>query len=39
MDCKHKNIKKIWPFGRNSHPRMNCRDCGKPIKPHDFKKS
>lgn len=31
MECKHKRIKRNFPFGKNSSPRMHCKDCGKVI--------
>lgn len=31
MECKHKRIKKNYPFGHNSSPKMYCKDCGKVI--------
>ncbi len=29
--CKHRRIKRNFPFGRKSSPRRFCKDCGKPI--------
>lgn len=30
-DCKHKKIKKNYPFGKNSNPIMYCKLCNKEI--------
>ena len=37
-DCEHRRIKKNYPFGHRSTPRMFCKDCGIVIKPIDIKK-
>ena len=29
--CKHRRIKRNFPFGRKSSPSRYCKDCGKPI--------
>jgi len=31
MNCKHKRIKKNYPFGRKSTARKVCKDCGAVI--------
>jgi len=30
-DCRHRRIKKNFPFGKKSCPRMFCKDCGAVI--------
>ncbi|MGV9141779.1 MAG: hypothetical protein ACOC1X_02465 [Promethearchaeota archaeon] len=30
-ECKHKRIKRNYPFGRKSEPRRICKDCGQII--------
>ncbi len=30
-NCKHRRIKKNFPFGKKSNPRMYCKDCEKII--------
>ena len=37
-ECKHRRIKKNFPFGRKSTPFRFCKDCGKVITPHDIMK-
>lgn len=34
--CRHERIKKNFPFGRHSQPRMFCKNCGKVLKPYDL---
>jgi len=36
MNCKHRRIKKNYPFGRKSSSTMKCKDCGEVIMPHDL---
>lgn len=33
LNCMHRRIKKNYPFGKKSTPRMVCKDCGMPISP------
>ncbi len=35
--CKHKRIKRNYPFGRNAKARMFCKLCGEVIKGKDLK--
>lgn len=35
-NCRHKRIKKNFPFGRKSSPRRSCKDCGKIITGKDL---
>jgi len=35
--CKHKRIKKNYPFGRKSKPFKFCKDCGKVITNKEIK--
>ena len=35
--CNHRRIKKNYPFGHKSVPRMFCKDCGEVIKPKDVR--
>ena len=34
--CEHKRIKRNYPFGKKTTPRMSCKDCGAVIKPKDL---
>lgn len=36
MNCDHRRIKKNYPFGKKSKPRMFCLDCNNVITPHDL---
>jgi len=31
MVCEHRRIKKSFPFGHKSRPKMFCKDCGEII--------
>ncbi len=33
--CEHRRLKKNYPFGKNSSPRMVCKDCGEIVTAHD----
>ena len=35
--CKHRRIKRNFPFGRNSKPFRSCKDCGAVISSRDMK--
>jgi hypothetical protein len=37
--CFHKRIKRNYPFGRKSKPKMICKDCGKSITPTVLKET
>lgn len=37
-ECKHKRIKKNYPFGRKSTAMKSCKDCGKILKNKDIEK-
>lgn len=36
-NCKHKRIKRNFPFGKKSRPLRSCKDCGKPISNKELK--
>lgn len=36
QNCKHRRIKKNYPFGRKSKAFMFCKDCGAIIKGKDL---
>ena len=31
--CEHRKLRKNYPFGRKSKPRIICKDCGAIITP------
>jgi len=31
IDCEHRRIKKNYPFGHKSAPKMYCKDCGEVV--------
>lgn len=37
--CRHKRIKRNYPFGKNNKSRIKCKDCGIPMKPSMFHKN
>ena len=36
-ECKHKHIKKNYPFGKKSTAAKYCQDCGKSISNKEIK--
>jgi len=36
-DCRHKRLKRNYPFGRKSKPLRSCKDCGKIISNKELK--
>jgi len=34
--CKHRRLRKNYPFGRKSKPRITCKICHRLIKPREI---